>query len=151
MQFIKTCPNCEGQVHIRTLRCPSCGHVLRNSKSLTFTVGTRLHRKCNAASIAVSRAMETASKAQKRRKLNCERTTKIRAAETTDMAQKCQPRDSRPSIEPGWFDARPSSVPTTKPFQNSANLHVVLLLYLVCSQLSTRTLTIRSFKVKKEP
>ncbi len=99
MAFKKPCPSCGGEVHIRTLRCPFCGDVLRNSKSLTVTVDTRLRRKRNAASVTVSRGLETPEKGQKCLKQECDRACKNRALETPEKAQERRKLDCEHTSE----------------------------------------------------
>ncbi len=82
MPFSKPCPQCGDEVHIRTLRCPNCDHVLRNSKSLT------VRRKSNAASMMVRRALETPSKVQQRLQYKCERANKKRREESPETTSK---------------------------------------------------------------
>ena len=82
MPFSKPCPQCGDEVHIRTLKCPHCEHVLRNSKSLT------VRRKCNAASTMARRALETPSKAQQRLQQEFERANRNRGEESPETTSK---------------------------------------------------------------
>ena len=88
MPFSKPCPQCGDEVHIRTLRCPHCDHVLRNSKSLT------VRRKCNAAFMMAHRALETPSKAQQRLQQECERANKNRGVESPERTQRRRKLDN---------------------------------------------------------
>ena len=81
-RFVKLCPDCETELHIRKSMC-SCGHVFAKSKSsLSCKNADDGHRRNNATRQARKRALETDHELDQRRKANAACKAQKRSLET---------------------------------------------------------------------